>query len=124
MIMKTTNYDCAAIFSEEDVKRDFISCIATIIEECDAAIILVRSSNYASVKQIAEITCSYERGCGPEWRISVNEEAAGLLGIDEIPNELFSMAVLLKQWLNPSIDFNTAFEAAKLISDNFKVSHK
>lgn len=103
--MKTIDYDYAAIFSEEDVKYDFISCIATIIEECNEAIILVRSSSYASIKQIAEITCSYERGGGPEWRISVNEEAAGLLGIDEIPNELFSMAILLKQVSKPIYRF-------------------
>lgn len=118
------NYDYAVIFSEEDVKRDFIGCIATVIEDCDEAIILVRSSNYKYVTQVAEITCSHERGNGPEWRISVDEETAGQLGIDEIPNELLSMAMLLKQQMSTPMDFSTAFEAAKLISDNFKVLHR
>lgn len=118
------NYEYAVIFSEEDVKHDFINCIATAIEDCDEAIILVRSSNYKHIVQVAEITCTYERGNCPEWRISVNEETAGQLGIDEIPNELFSVAMLLKQQMSTPIDFSTAFEAARLISDNFKVSHK
>nr|DAQ40087.1 MAG TPA: hypothetical protein [Caudoviricetes sp.] len=122
--MTKTNYEYAVIFSEEDVKHDFISYIATVIEDCDEAIILVRSSNYKRIVQVAEITCSYERGNGPEWRISVNEETAGQLGIDEIPNELLSVAMLLKQQMSIPIDFSTAFEAARLISDNFKVSHK
>ena len=118
------NYENAVIFSEGDATRDFISCIATAIEDCDEAIILVRSSNYKHIVQVAEITCTYERGSRPEWRISVNEETAGQLGIDEIPNELFSVAMLLKQQMSTPIDFSTAFEAARLISDNFKVSHK
>lgn len=117
------NYENAVIFSEEDATRDFIGCIATVIEDCDEAIILVRSSNY-NIVQVAEITCIYERGNSPEWRISVNEEAAEQLGIDEIPNELFSMAMLLRQQMSISIDFSTAFEAARLISDNFRVSHR
>lgn len=118
------NYENAIIFSEGDATCDFISCIATAIEDCDEAIILVRSSNYKHIVQVAEITCSYERGNRPEWRISVNEETTGQLGIDEIPNELFSVAMLLKQQMSTPIDFSTAFEAARLISDNFKVSHK
>lgn len=122
--MTKTNYEYAVIFSEEDVKHDFISCIATVIEDCDEAIILVRSSNYKHIVQVAEITCPYERGNRPEWRISVNEETAGQLGIDEIPNELLSVAMLLKQQMSIPIDFSTAFEAARLISNNFKVSHK
>lgn len=122
--MTKTNYEYAVIFSEEDVKHDFISCIATVIEDCDEAIILVRSSNYKRIVQVAEITCSYERGNGSEWRISVNEETAGQLGIDEIPNELFSVAMLLKQQMSVPMDFSTVFEAAKLITESFKVSHK
>lgn len=122
--MTKTDYEYAVIFSEEDVKHDFISCIITVIEDCDEAIILVKSSNYKRIVQVAEITCSYERGNGPEWRISVNEETAGQLGIDKIPNELFSVAMLLKRQMSTPIDFSTAFEAARLISDNFKVSHK
>lgn len=122
--MTKTDYEYAVIFSEEDVKHDFISCIATVIEDCDEAIMLVRSSNYKHIVQVAEITCSCERGNRPEWRISVNEETARQLGIDEIPNELLSVAMLLKQRMSTPIDFSTAFEAARLISDNFKVSHK
>lgn len=59
----------------------------------------------------------------PEWKISVNEETAGLLGIDEIPSELFSIAMMLKNQMTP-MDFSTAFEAAKLITESFRVSHK
>ena len=122
--MTKANYEYAVIFSEEDVKHDFISCIATVIEDCDEAIMLVRSSNHKHIVQVAEITCAYGKGNGPEWRISVDEETAGQLGIDEIPNELFSVAMLLKQQMSTPIDFSTAFEAARLISNNFKVSHK
>lgn len=122
--MTKTNYEYAVIFSEEDVKHDFISCIATVIEDCDEAIILVRSSNYKHIVQVAEITRAYEKGNSPEWRISVNEETAEQLGIDEIPNELFSVAMLLKQQMSIPIDFSTAFEAAKLITESFRVSHK
>ena len=122
--MTKTNYEYAVIFSEEDVKHDFISCIATVIEDCDEAIILVRSSNYKHIVQVAEITCSYERGNRPEWRISVNEETAGQLGIDEIPSELFSIAMMLKNQMSMPMDFSTAFEAAKLITESFRVSHK
>lgn len=118
------NYEYAAIFSEEDAKRDFINCIATAIEDCDDIIILVRNGNYADIRQIAEITCSHERGNGPEWKISVNEETAGLLGIDEIPDELFSIAMMLKNQMSMPMDFSTAFEAAKLITESFRVSHK
>lgn len=118
------NYEYAVIFSEEDVKHDFISCIATVIEDCDDIIILVRNGNYADIRQIAEITCSHERGNGPEWKISVNEKTAGLLGIDEIPDELFSIAMMLKNQMSMPMDFSTAFEAAKLITESFRVSHK
>ena len=118
------NYENAVIFSEGDATHDFISCIATAIEDCDEAIILVRSSNYKHIVQVAEITCSHERGNGPEWKISVNEETAGQLGIDEIPNELFSIAMMLKNQMSVPMDFSTAFEAAKLITESFRVSHK
>lgn len=118
------NYEYAVIFSEEDAKHDFINCIATAIEDCDDIIILVRNGNYADIRQIAEITCSHERGNGPEWKISVNEETAGLLGIDEIPSELFSIAMMLKNQMSIPIDFSAAFEAAKLITESFRVSHK
>lgn len=122
--MTKTNYEYAVIFSEEDVKHDFINCIATAIEDCDDIIILVRNGNYADIRQIAEITYSHERGNGPEWKISVNEETAGLLGIDEIPDELFSIAMVLKNQMSVPTDFSTAFEAAKLITESFRVSHK
>lgn len=122
--MTKTNYEYAVIFSEEDVKHDFINCIATAIEDCDDIIILVRNGNYADIRQIAEITYSYERGNGSEWKISVNEETAGLLGIDEIPDELFSIAMMLKNQMSMPMDFSTAFEAAKLITESFRVSHK
>lgn len=122
--MTKTNYEYAVIFSEEDVKHDFINCIATAIEDCDDIIILVRNGNYADIRQIAEITYSHERGNGSEWRISVNEETAGLLGIDEIPSELFSIAMMLKNQMSVPMDFSTAFEAAKLITESFRVSHK
>lgn len=118
------NYENAVIFSEGDATRDFISCIATVIEDCDEAIILVRSSNYKHIVQVAEITCAYEKGNSPEWQISVNEETAGQLGIDEIPNELFSVAMMLKNQMSMPMDFSTAFEAAKLITESFRVSHK
>ena len=118
------NYENAVIFSEGDATRDFIGCIATAIEDCDEAIILVRSSNYKHIVQVAEITCTYERGNRPEWRISVNEETVGQLGIDEIPNELFSVAMMLKNQMSMPMDFSTAFEAAKLITESFRVSHK
>lgn len=122
--MTKTNYEYAVIFSEEDVKHDFINCIATAIEECDDIIILVRNGNYTDIRQIAEITYPCERGNGPEWKISVNEETAGLLGIDEIPDELFSIAMMLKNQMSVPMDFSTAFEAAKLIAESFRVSHK
>lgn len=122
--MTKTTYEYAVIFSEEDVKHDFINCIATAIEDCDDTIILVRNGNYADIRQIAEITYSHERCNGPEWRISVNEETAGLLGIDEIPSELFSIAMMLKNQMSMPMDFSTAFEAAKLITESFRVSHK
>lgn len=122
--MTKIGYEYAVIFSEEDVKHDFISCIATAIEDCDDIIILVRNGNYADIRQIAEITCSYERGNGPEWKISVNKETVGLLGIDEMPDELFSIAMTLKNQMSTPMDFSTAFEAAKLITESFRVSHK
>lgn len=123
--MTKTDYEYAVIFSEEDVKHDFISCIATTIEDFDDTIILVRNdNNYADIRQIAEITYSRERGNGLEWKISVNEETARQLGIDEIPNELFSVAMILKNRMSTSMDFSAAFEAAKLITESFRVSHK
>lgn len=63
--MTKTNYEYAVIFSEEDVKHDFINGIATAIEDRDDIIILVRNGNYADIRQIAEITYSHERGNGP-----------------------------------------------------------
>ena len=122
--MTKTNYEYAVIFSEENVKHDFINCIVTAIENFDDMIILVRNDNYADIRQIAEITYSRERGNVPELKISVNEETAGLLGIDEIPSELFSIAVMLKNQMSTPMDFSTAFEAAKLITESFRVSHK
>lgn len=122
--MTKTNYEYAVIFSEEDVKHDFINCIATVIEDFNDTIILVRNDNYADIRQIAEITYSREIGNGPEWKMSVNEETAGLLGIDEIPSELFSIAMMLKNQMSVPMDFSTAFEAAKLITESFRVSHK
>ena len=118
------NYEHAVIFSEKDAKHDFINCIATAIEDCDGVIMLVRNSNYTDIRQIAEIMCSYERGNGPEWRISVDEETAGLLGIDEIPTELFSIAMVLKNQMSIPMGFSAAFEAATLITESFRVSHK
>jgi hypothetical protein len=122
--MTKTNYEYAVIFSEEDVKHDFINCIATAIEDFDDIIILVRNGNYADIRRIAEITYSHERGNGSEWKISVNEKTADLLGIDEIPSELFSIAMMLKNQMSMPMDFSTAFEAAKLITESFRVSHK
>lgn len=44
--------------------------------------------------------------------------------IDEIPSELFSIAMMLKNQMSMPMDFSTAFEAAKLITESFRVSHK
>lgn len=45
-------FEYAAIFSADDVKDDFIGCIASVMDECDEAAILVESRQ--GINRIAE----------------------------------------------------------------------
>ncbi len=123
MTTKNLIFENAIIFSEHDVQNNFIACIGAAIEESADSIILVRHGDHNHLSQIAEIICTCESG-RPEWKISVNEETTGMLGIDEIPSELLSMAMLLVSQANTRIDLSTAFDIARLITENFKVEHR
>ena len=71
-------FEYAAIFSADDVKDDFIGCIASVMDECDEAAILVESQH--GINRIAEALNTYESG-KQELRLQIHEDAARQYGI-------------------------------------------
>ena len=113
-------YDYAAIFSAEDVRNDFVGCIATAIDECDEVAVLVESRQ--GINRIAEISSTRESGKF-ELRLQIHEEVARQYGIDvETTEALLNVAAIIRNNTKTSIE-----EAVKIVTaiiENYSISHK
>ena len=113
-------YDCAAIFSAEDVRSDFVGCIATTMDECDEFTVLVESQQ--GINRIAEISNRYESGKF-ELQLQIHEEVARQYGINaETTEALFDIATTIRN--NTRISIKEAVEIVAVITENYNISHK
>lgn len=113
-------FECAAIFSASDVKDDFISCIASVMDECDETAILVESQQ--SIDRIAEVLNTYESG-RLELRLQIHEDAARQYGIDvEATEALLNVAAIIRN--NTETSFEESLKIATAITKNYNISHK
>ena len=119
--MDTRKYfEYAAIFSEEDVKDDFISCIASIMDEGDETVILVESRQ--SIDRIAEVQNTYESEKS-KLRLQIYGDAARQYNIDaEATEVLFNVAAIIKG--NMRASFEESLKIVTAITENYNMSHK
>ena len=113
-------FEFAAIFSASDVKDGFISCIASIMNDCDETTILVESQN--GIDRIAEVYITCESG---EQRLSlqIHEDAARQYNIDaEATEVLFNIAAIIRSNTRTSIE--ESLNIAMAIAENYTISHK
>ena len=113
-------FEFAAIFSASDVKDDFISCIASIMDECDETAILVESQQ--GIDRIAEVQNTYESG-KPELCLQIHEDAARQYNIDaEATEVLLNVAAIIRSKTRTS--FEESLNIAMAIAENYNISHK
>lgn len=113
-------YDYAAIFSAEDVKNDFVGCIATAMNECDEVAVLAESQQ--GIDRIAEIHSTHESGKF-ELRLQIHEEVTRQYGIDvEITEALLNVAAIIRSNTKTSIE--EAVKIVTAITENYNISHK
>lgn len=113
-------FEFAAIFSASDVKDDFISCIASIMDECDETAILVESLQ--NIDRIAEVQNTYESG-KPGLRLQIHEDAARQYGIDaEATEALLNIAAITRS--NTRTSFEESLKIVTAITENYNISHK
>lgn len=121
--MDTRKYfEYAAIFSEEDVKNNFISCIASVMDERDDAVILVEGQN--GINRIAEMACTYESKT-PVLRLQIHGNAAERYGIDaETAENLINVAAIIRSKSNIPFSITEAINIIAAITENYNISHK
>ena len=113
-------FEYAVIFSTNDVKDDFISCIASVMDECDEAAILVESRQ--SIDRIAEVQNTYESE-KPELRLQIHEDAARQYDIDaEATEALLNVAAIIRS--NTRTSFEESLKIVTAITENYNISHK
>lgn len=113
-------FEYAAIFSANDVKNDFISCIASVMDECDGTTILAESQQ--GIDRIAEVLTIYESG-KPELRLQIYEDAAEQYNIEvETTQALLNIAAIIRS--NAKISFEESLDIATDIAKNYNISHK
>lgn len=117
------SFDYAVIFASDDIKRDFMECIATVISECDESIMLVKDEN-GCIEKIADITTSRPDYGKFKYNICLNYGVADTYGVNAKEVEpIVNMAQML---INPSKDIymGVAIKMAKIIAENFNISPK
>lgn len=113
-------YDYAAIFSAEDVRNDFVGCIATAMDECDKVAVLVESR--IGIDRIAEISITHGSGKF-ELRLQIHEEVARQYNIDiETTEALLNVAAIIRNNTKASIE--EAVKIVTAITENYNISHK
>lgn len=116
-------FEYAAIFSANDVKDNFIGCIALVAEECDETVILVEGQQ--GIDRIAEVQNTYdthESGkLGPQ--LHIHENVARQYGINaEVTEALFNVAAIIRN--NTRISFEESLKITTAITENYNISHK
>lgn len=122
--MRTEELDCnyALVFSENDIKHNFIACVAKVIVECNDAQILVERGSDGRISRIAEVLSTYENG-KTEWRVRIEKDIAAEFGIEEeMSDTILDLAVLLRNKI--SLDIEKSLEMAILLSENFDIKRK
>lgn len=116
-------FEYAAIFSANDVKNDFIGCIASVMDECDGTTILAESQQ--GIDRIAEVLTIYESG-KPELRLQIHEDAAEQYDIEtETTEALLNIAAIIRSnGSNAKISFEESLKIVTDIAKNYNISHK
>lgn len=119
--MDTRKYfEYAAIFSEEDVRNSFISCVASVMDECDNAVILVEGQN--GINRIAELSTTYE-GKIQKPCLNIHKDAAEQCGIDaKVAENLLDIAAIIRS--NTRLSITEAIGIVTAITENYNISHK
>ena len=113
-------FEYAVIFSEDDVKDDFIGCIALAMDECDEAAILVE--NQYGIDRIAEALNTYESG-KQELHLQIHEDVAKRYGIEaEAAETLLNVAAIIKG--NRPVPFKESLKIATAIAESYNISRK
>ena len=113
-------FEYAVIFNANDVKDDFISCIASVMDECDETAILVESRQ--GIDRIAEVLSTYESG-KPELRLQIHEDVARQYDIEaETTEALLNIAAIIRSNIETSLEESLKIVTA--ITKNYNISHK
>lgn len=114
------NFELAAIFSEEEVRNDFIDCIASIMHICNSVTILVEGQN--GVTRIAEMSPTYESK-NLVLRLQMYKDIAEQYGINvEATESLLNVAAIING--SASILITKSIKLAMAITENYNISHK
>lgn len=115
-------FEYAAIFSADDIKDDFIGCIASVMDERDNAVILVE--NQQGINRIAEVLNTYESEVSsPEPHLQIHESIARRYGIDaEATETLLNVAAVIKG--NRMLSFKESLKIVTAITKNYNISRK
>lgn len=115
-------FEYAAIFSADDVKDDFIGCVASAMDEYDDVAILVEGQQ--GINRIAEVLSTYESEVSsPKLHLQIHESIAGRYGIDaEAVETLLNVAVIIKS--NRTLSFKESLKIATAIAESYNISHK
>lgn len=119
--MDTRKYfEYAAIFSEEDVRNNFVSCVASVMDECDTAVILAEGQN--GINRIAEITTTYE-GKTQKPCLNMHKDAAEQYGIDtKAAENLLDIAAIIRG--NAKFTIVESLNVVAAITENYNISRK
>lgn len=117
------DFELAAIFSANNVKNNFISCIALVAEECDETVILVEGQQ--GIDRIAEVQNTYdthENGkLGPQ--LHIHDNIARQYGINtEVTEALFNVTAIIRN--NTRISFEESLKITTAITENYNILHK
>lgn len=113
-------FEYAAIFSASDAKDDFISCIASVMDEYDETTILVESRQ--GIDRIAEVLSTHESG-KLELRLQIHEDAARQYNIEaEATEALLNVAAIIRN--NTRTSFEESLKIVTAITENYNISHK
>ena len=116
-------FEYAAIFSADDVKDDFISCIASVMDECSSAAILVESQD--GIDRIAELFC---KGGNEISKLQIHEDVAEKYGIEVKATEnLLNVAETIRASLTGvgmKLSVAEVINVAAAITKNYDISRK
>ncbi len=121
--METAKYfEYAAIFSEEDVKNSFISCVASAVNEYDSVVILTEGQN--GINRIAEIVNTYEDK-KPLLCLRIHKDVAEQYGINaETTENLINVAAIIRNRSSMPLSITEAINIVEAITENYSISHK